>query len=586
VKLRDVAPVLVHAVVDTEDASFWDHGGVEPRAILRATAHNVLSRRTREGGSTITQQLVKNTLLTRDRNVQRKLKELVLADRVERRIGKRAVLERYLNTVYFGNGAYGVQAAAETYFGRSAHDVDLPQAALLAGLIQSPNRYDPLHDPDAARGRRSTVLDRLVDRHHVHQASATEADHAALPTKVNHPPRPDGYFTAAVTRELLDDERLGDTVAERSRKIYRGGLRIRTTVDPGLERLAQDVVRRGVPGGHHLTGALVAIDVPTGGVRALVGGTDFDQMQYDAAAAGAGRQPGSAFKAFTLVAALEAGQRSDAPVDGTSPCPIPNPGGTPDPWTPGNYDGDTAGVLSLQDATAHSVNCAYARLAAGLGSERIIDVARRLGVTAPLASVPSLTLGTSPVPPLQMAGAYATLAADGTAHPAHLVDRVEGPDGAAIVDGPPAGRHAVDPEIARRATSVLTHVLTDGTGRRAALGDRPAAGKTGTAQGYQDAWFVGYTPELAAAVWMGDPGGEVPMRGIEGIDVVGGSFPASMWHEFMATALAGVAPAPFPAPQPLPGEPQPAPGAPGHGRSWCWTSCGHKGPPPPGFGHG
>jgi penicillin-binding protein 1A len=578
ITLDRVAPVMVQAVVDVEDESFWRHGGVDIHGLIRAAMHNARAGKMREGGSTIAQQLVKNTFLGSKRTLGRKLKEIVLADRLERRIGKPAVLERYLNTVYFGEGAYGVQAAAETYFGRTAGQLDVAQAALLAGLIQSPSGYDPLRHPAEAATRRRAVLDRLVTRRHLDAASAAAAATGPLPKSINQPPRPHDYFTAAVAGELLTDRRLGATVDQRRRLLMSGGLRIHTTLDPRLQRAAQSTIATGVPGGLGLSGALAAVDPSTGAVRALVGGMNFDASPFDAAANG-GRQPGSSFKPFTLVAALEAGHRPDEPVDGSNPCVIPNPGGTPDPWIPDNFEGERAGVMTLTDATAHSVNCAYARLALAVGADRIVDVAKRMGITAPLPSIPSLTLGTASVPPLQMAAAYATLAANGVARHVHLVDRVQRADGSLVFEEKTEGRQVIDPGVAATATSVLTHVITEGTGRAAALADRVTAGKTGTAERSQDAWFVGYTPQLATAVWMGDPARETPIPPIGGTQTVGGRFPAAMWHAFMAAALAGAPALDFPAPpQPV----APMPGTPGGGPSattWCWSSCGHSGQP-------
>ena len=601
VTLSQMAPVLVDAVVDTEDAHFWKHGGVDPPAMIRALAKDVAAGRARQGGSTIAQQLVKNTLLSPKRNVGRKIKEIVLADRVEHELGKRAVLERYLNTVYFGEGAYGVEAAAETYFAVPASRLDPGQAALLAGLIQDPDGYNPMRVPAAARQRRQTVLGLLVSHHHLApEVGHTSADQP-LPVSVHRLPEGRDYFTDAVRQELLADRRLGATQRDRYFAVFAGGLRIRTTLDPGLQRKAEAAIAGGLPQtDRHLTAALVAEDPGTGAVRALVGGPDFGQSQFDAALAGAGRQPGSSFKAFTLAAALEAGYSPADVLDGSTPCSIANPGGTPDPWVPGNFEGEAFGPITLTDATAHSVNCAYARLAPTVGLRRIADLAHSMGITSHLSLVPSMTLGTNVVTPLQMASAYATLAAEGMARPAHLVEEVDGPDGKPLVRAEGAGHRALSAQTAREETQVLQQVVLSGTGQAAAVAGHPVAGKTGTAENYQDAWFVGYTPDLATAVWMGDPDGEVPMRGVQGINVVGGTFPARMWSAFMTQALAdrpvlGFAP-PDPALVPAPtvlvtgqARPQTGPGAPAGGTyttTWCMSSCGRltpgPGAPPPG----
>ena len=312
---------------------------------------------------------------------------------------------------------------------------------------------------------------------------------------------------------------------------------------------------------------------------------DFNSSQYDAAMSSPGRQPGSSFKVFTLVTALEQGHSPDDPVDGSTPCVIPNPGGRPDPWTPSNFEDEAFGEMSLTDATVHSVNCAYARLALQVGADHIIDTAHQMGVTAPLPKVPSVTLGTASVPPLQMASAYATLAADGVYHRPHLVQEVDGPDGRVVFKADTPPRRVMSEQIARETTAILQQVVIRGTGRNAAVSGRPIAGKTGTAENYQDAWFVGFTPQLATTVWMGDRTAELPMRGVGGIDVVGGSYPAQMWSAFMTPALAPLPVVDFPAPDPTqmpPGAPPPAGPATG-GTTWCWSSCGKGagGPPPP-----
>jgi penicillin-binding protein 1A len=555
VPLDAVPKVLVDAVVATEDADFWHHDGVDLGGVARAAKRNVAVGGVAQGGSTITQQLAKSTLTSPKRDLHRKLTEAVLALRLDDQLGKRAVLERYLNTIYFGQGAYGVATAAETYFGRPLGELTLDQAALLAGLIRGPNLYDPVALPDRARARRHTVLGQMVAQRSITPADALAADAAPLPTEVHHPTPAAGWVADAARAELLRDPRLGATPDERLSALTGGGLRIHTTVDPGLQQQAERAVASGVPGGHDLTAALVSVDPSTGSIRALVGGTDYGARQYDAAIEGAGRQTGSSFKVFTLVAALRAGHVSSEVIDGGSPCPIPNPGGTPDPWLPENYEGEAFGPLTLTDATVHSSNCAYARLASAVGPDSVAAAAADLGIRAPLQKVPSMTLGTNTVPPVQMAGAYATLAADGVAHAPHVVERVERPDGSVLLANDGGPHRVLDPQVARVATAVLGQVVARGTGRAAALGERPVAGKTGTAQNHQDAWFVGYTPQLATAVWMGDVNGERPMLGIGGINVTGGSYPARIWHDFMASAHAGLPIVAFPAPAPEPPPP-------------------------------
>jgi penicillin-binding protein 1A len=336
-----------------------------------------------------------------------------------------------------------------------------------------------------------------------------------------------------------------------------------------------------------LSAALVAVDPGTGAVRAVVGGPDYGRSQFNTALSGTGRQPGSAFKPFTLVAALRNGYSPNDVVDGSTPCTIPNPLGTPDPWTPANFDGEGFGPINLIDATSHSVNCAYARLALSVGLPAVTAAAHDLGITAPLATVPSTTLGTSTVTPLQMASAYATLAANGAYRTPHLVAEIDGPFGQALFTTQAVTRQSISADVAAATTQVLTHVITDGTGTAAALPGHPAAGKTGTSENYQDAWFVGYTPQLATAVWMGDPAGEVPMRGVGGINVVGGSYPARIWNTFMAGALASQPAIAFPTPASTPppvvlrqGQPRTAAPDQQHPSppqtqttTWCSASC-------------
>ena len=599
VKLDEISPLLVNAVIDTEDARFWQHGGVDVRAVGRAALNDLSNGGGMQGGSTIAQQLAKNTFLTPQRDLSRKLKELVLADRLEQRYGKRAVLERYLNTVYFGEGAYGVEAAAEAYFGVVAAKVDAAQAALLAGLIQDPDGYSPLRHPVDARQRRSVVLALLVGHGHLPSTAAGPAAAEPLPTTLHQWPDGHDYFTDAVKQELLNDRRLGVTPADRYRMVFAGGLQIHTTVDPRLQAAAQAAVTHGIPTAPMpLSAALAAVDPVDGAVRAVVGGAAFASTQYDAATV-AGRQTGSSFKVFTLVAVLEEGYSPNDIIDGSSPCPIPNPRGVPDPWLPTNFEGEAFGPITVTDATVHSVNCAYARLAMMVGPDRIAQVAHQMGVSAPLKAVPSITLGTNGVPPLQMASAYATLAAGGIFHPAHLIQEIDGPDGKPLIKFQDQARRVMTDQVAREATQVMRQVIEFGTGTAAAIPAHPAAGKTGTAENYQDAWFVGFTPQLASAIWMGDPKGEVPMVGVQGINVVGGSFPAQAWSAFMQQALSSSAPLDFSPPDPgqipggvmlVPGQPRgasaavvPGGGTDGPGQrggdtratTWCWSSCRH-----------
>ena len=550
VPLSAVAPVMVKAVIDTEDARFRSHGGVDLYSLVRASLVDTFGNSGRQGGSTLAMQLVKNTLLTnRHDDARTKVQEAVLADRLERKIGRNGVLEDYLNTVYFGEGSYGVQAAAEEFFAIPASQLNAAQAALLAGLIQNPGGYDPLYHPKAGTARRQTVLDLMVAHHDLTRTQAGAATAVPVPRQGHPPPSGQDYFLEAVKQELLANPALGSTPDARYHALFFGGLTIHTTLDPTLQQEAISAVTNGIPNNSlHLSAALVSIDPATGAVRAVVGGPSFASSQFDTALASPGRPTGSSFKVFTLVAALEQGWQPTDMVDGSGPCTIPDPGGTPDPWILDNYEGEAFGAIPLTTAMANSVNCAFARLSLQVGLPNIAQVAHQMGVTVPLAVVPSMTLGTNSVPPLQMASAYATLADDGVFHRPHLVTSVANSQGHTILAESAPGVPVLDPTIARTATHVLEQVVNWGTGTAAGLSGHDVAGKTGTGQNYADAWFVGYTPDLATAVWMGSPIGEVPMRDVGGISVAGGTYPARMWHAFMDAAETGLPYTAFPNP--------------------------------------
>ena len=571
VTLDAVPATVVDAVLAVEDERFWVHDGVDVRSVARALLSNVDAGAVEQGGSTITQQLIKNTMLTPDQSMGRKVREAVLARRLEKQLSKREILERYLNTVYFGNGAYGVQAAAETYWGKDVGQLGPAEAALLAGVISNPVNDDPVRFPERARLHRDVALDRMAAAHQLDSATATALKATALPTEVQRPlPGPDQYFTEAVKQQLLDDPRLGATAQERYRAVFNGGLRVRTTLDPRMQAAAQKRVAAIVPDtGGRFTAALVSVEPGTGAVRALVGGPGFERFKYDIATQGTGRQPGSSFKPFVLVAALESGIGPGSTVDGRSPCTIAMPAGQ-EPWSPQNYEGSAGAVTSLAEATAKSLNCAYARLGLAVGLDKVAATARRLGITTSLDPVAAMSLGTEEVRPLDMAAAYAILANDGVRMTPYFIDRVEDRHGRVLLEGKHEGERVVSAQVARMATQVLRGVVDGGTGTRARLPGRPVAGKTGTSQEWQNAWFVGYTPQLSTAVWMGSPDGNVSMRGIGGVNVAGGTYPARIWGAYMTDVLAGAPVIGFPAPDPaqippsvvvkLPGE-TPAPGS-------------------------
>jgi penicillin-binding protein 1A len=542
VRLDDIAQVARDAVVAIEDDRFFDHRGVDLRALVRAAAHNAEKGKVVEGGSTITQQYVKNVLLDPEKTGRRKLKEAVLAYELERKYTKRTILERYLNTIYMGNGAYGIQAAAHTYFAKPASELTLPEAALLAGMVRSPERYDPRLQGPAALARRNVVLERMRDLRIADPAAVAAA--IASPLGLASQPKEDryaaGYFVERVKRFILDDDRFGATPEVRRHLLFQGGLRIETTVDPHLQAQAEDAVSKVLskPGADPAAG-LVAIDPRSGFVRAVVGGRDFfgsaPEAKFDLAMQGH-RQTGSAFKPFVLAAALEAG----IPLDKVYPAPtaidIPRP--RQPVWHVRNVEGEGGAPMTLLEATVHSVNTVYAQLIMEVGPKKAVDLARSMGITSHLDEVPAAVLGANAVTVADMASAYATFANDGVHTDPVLVTKVSRSDGTLLYERPSTRRRVLPVDVARRVTSVLEEVVNRGTGINARIG-RPVAGKTGTADKEQDAWFVGYTPELVTAVWVGFPDKPRPMTPpATRITVFGGTWPAQIWQLFTSAALA------------------------------------------------
>ena len=559
IPLESVPQHVIDAVLDVEDDSFFQHDGVNVRSILRAAITNAESGSVRQGGSTITQQLVKQSLLTPEKNLERKVKEAVYAIRLEEQMTKEEILEAYLNTVYFGNGAYGVQAAAETYWGVQAKDLTVEQGAFLAGIIQNPSNYDPFRVDrpemrERATGRRDYALQRMVVRKHLTQAEADALKQIPVPEGGRKNPNAsrDDYFVEEVKQALLDDPQynLGATYQDRFNAIFRGGLRVETTFDPRLQHAAQEAVNKQIPNTNgRFVGALASIEPSTGAVRAMVSNLNFNDAKYNLVTGrgGSGRQPGSSFKAIVLLAALEAGISPNDTINGSEPCPVRIEGVEPNPYEPGNYEGTKGGSMPLHKATANSLNCAYIRLGLALDDnpfksmDTVAEMARRLGIPIPDDGKygPSIALGAKEATPLQMASAYGTIANDGVRHTPYFVQRVLDRDGKVIYERQSEGDRVVEANVARAATWTLRKVVESGTGTRARLSGREVAGKTGTSQEWRDAWFVGYTPQLATAVWMGNPNKQDEMRSVGGIRVTGGSYPARTWAAFMNEALKG-----------------------------------------------
>ena len=544
VPLNQMSKVTISAVLDTEDHSFFAHGGFDIPSMVRAAVADS-SGTSLQGGSTIAQQLVKQTYLNSERTLSRKIKEAVLADRLERRYSKNQILDAYLDTIYLGNGAYGVEAAANVYFGEHASQLTLPQAALLAGLIQNPNGYDPLLHPEAARQRRAEVLDRML-----HYGDITEAENGAakaspLPSALVQPPvtadSVSDYYVREVENELLGSgSPLGSTYAQRYDELFNGGLKIYTDLDPHTQATAEQVVKSDTPANNRgFEQAMVAIDPSTGKVRAMVGGPSLQQNHFNVVTQGT-RQPGSGFKIFTLLAALEQNYSIFDTLDGQSPCAIDFPSDHDLVAHPANNDeGNGGGVLTLLDATAQSTNCAFIRLAHEVGLPNVIAMAHRFGITAQLEPYPSIVIGSIAVHPIEMAAAYAAVADGGVYHTPSFIDHVVDHSGKTIYTGGDlAGHRVIAAQIAEEATVAFQAVVQNGTGTAANLGGRPSAGKTGTTNQNVDAWFNGFTPQLEATVWMGNPQGEVPMVNVGGApQVYGGTFPAHTWHDFMLSAL-------------------------------------------------
>jgi penicillin-binding protein 1A len=552
VPLGQVSPWLRRATVAIEDRRFYSHGGVDAEGIARALWRDVKAGRVVEGGSTITQQLVRTLYISNERTVERKVTEACLAVKLDGERSKSWILASYLNSVFYGNSAYGAEAAARTYFSRSARSLTLPQAALLAGLTQAPSAYDPFADPERAVARRDQVLLAMRDEGMITAAQYRWARRSRSPglepgrlyQEIREP-----YFFGYVRDQLVK--------AYGAETVRSGGLRVYTTIQPRWQRLAQNAIRGTLTAPSDPAAALISIDPTNGSIRAMtaiVPGRANNQFNLLSQAR---RQPGSTFKAFVLTAAVEQGMDPSSTYYVSAPFTYrPVSTGTCERgwWCVKTYDSSYVGWSSVERATLRSDNSVFAQLTLDVGPARVASLARRLGVRTPLdvrgQFPPAMGLGSVAVSPLDMASAYATLAAGGIyAEPTAIRTVVR-------ANGKPDDRWATSRRRTRvipdGVAGVVTRILEDniryGTGTRAAL-SRPAAGKTGTTDKHADAWFVGYTPGLATAVWMGYTRGEIPMENVHGISVSGGSFPAEIWRRFMEPALAGRPAREFPEPR-------------------------------------
>jgi penicillin-binding protein 1A len=529
----EIAPVMKQAIVSVEDRRFFEHRGVDVRAIGRAVWEDVTQKGVVQGGSTITQQFIKNTYVRNQRSIGRKLREAALAWQLEQQWSKKKILTAYLNTIYFGNGAYGIDQASMTYFGHHAKRMSLAEAALLAGLPADPSRYDPMTNPRAARLRRKVVLRTMLDQGSISQAQYHAATRDPLPHDVRPPDTrgPGGYFTNYVIQQLVDKYR--------TRGVYGGGLEVKTTLDLELQKIGHRAIARWLKDPDGPAAALVAVEPSTGAIKAMIGGSNFRESQFNLAVQGE-RQAGSSFKPFVLAAALKAGIAPQSTFV-SKPTTIPLGDKL---WSVSNYEDEYLGPISLQDATIHSDNAVYAQLTALVGPKNVRQTAQRLGIKSRLDGYFAIGLGAEAVNPLEMARAFSTFANGGR----RVDGSIFGNRPRAIVSVAKEGQRpkankvaefqALPEERAKLVNDILQKVVTSGTGTKAALPDRPVAGKTGTTENYGDAWFVGYTPQLAVAVWVGYPNKLQPMlTEYEGDPVAGGTFPALIWKTFTQEAL-------------------------------------------------
>ena len=518
IALKDLPPYLPKAFVAIEDRRFYSHYGIDPVGIARALVTNILHRGVSQGGSTLTQQLAKNLFLTQERTMARKLQEAELAIWLERKYSKRDILELYLNRVYFGSGAYGVEAAAQRYFGKSARHVTLGEAAMLAGLVKSPSRLAPNRNPEGAEKRMQTVLAAMADAKFITDAQAqAQIAHPAVTMK------PAGAGTINYVADWIG-EVLDDLVGQIDQSIT-----VETTIDPKLQSAAEAAVIDELAAKsvkfNVSQGALVAM-TPDGAVRAMVGGRNYADSQYNRAVT-AKRQPGSAFKPFVYLTAIEQGLtpdtvRQDAPLDLKG-------------WKPENYSREYFGPVTLTQALAHSLNTVAVRVGLEVGPKNVVRTAHRLGIASKLDPNPSIALGTSEVSMLELVGAYAPFANGGLSASPHVVTRIKTLDGKLLYlrqGDPPAP--VIEPRNVAMMNQMMQETLISGTARKAEIPGWVAAGKTGTSQDFRDAWFIGYTAHLVTGVWLGNDDNSPTKK------ATGGGLPVEVWTRFMRAAHQGV----------------------------------------------
>jgi len=531
VSLNKIPKNLQNAFVAVEDARFYEHSGIDPRGILRAVWSNISDRGVSEGGSTITQQLAKNAYLTQERTLKRKIQEMFLALQLERQYTKQEILELYLNQIYFGQGAYGVQAAAQTYFGKNVEDLDLSECAMLAGIPKSPNYFSPLNNLAAANERKAVVLDQMEKYQYINAATASKTKQEALKL-VKKASKGDSsfaaYFIDYVTQKLID--KYGADA------VYKDGMKIYTSLDIDMQKAAEAAMQQlpnyytDANGLQQPQGALVAIEPGTGYVKAMVGGRGSDQFNR---AVMAERQPGSAFKPFVFAAGLESKMTPGTIIE-DSPITIGD-------WSPQNYERSFSGKVTMRAVAENSINVPTVKIAQKVGIDKPIYYAQEMGISSMVLNGPqndrnlATALGglTKGITPFELASAYGTFANKGIHTSPVVIVKIVDRNGKVIEQAEHQERSVISEKSAYLLTDMLKGVITRGTGAAANIG-RPAAGKTGTTSDYKDAWFVGYTPDLVAAVWIGNDDNTV-MNGM-----TGGRTPAVIWRTFMQKALAGI----------------------------------------------
>jgi penicillin-binding protein 1A len=549
VERGEMSPWIRKSTIAVEDRRFFRHDGIDIEGIARAAVTDIKAGRIVEGGSTITQQLVRNLYISRERTVQRKLKEACLATKLDRAHTKQWILTTYLNQVYYGNQAYGIEAAAQTYFSKPSRELTLTESALLAGLTQAPSIFNPFTNPARALARRAEVLRAMRDtgvitprRYARVVDSKLRLEPGRLYSQIREP-----YFFGYVRDRLIE--------AYGAETVRSGGLRVFTTIVPRYQRLAESAIRDTLTEPTDPAAALISISPRTGAIRAMAAVIPNRPKNEFNLLSQARRQPGSTFKTFVLAAAVEQGVNPDSTYYVSAPFTYRvHPAGNCDDgswWCVHTYANDYYGWSSIRSATIRSDNSVYAQLTLDVTPEKVAETARRMGVRSQLdvkgAFVPSIGLGSVAVSPLDLASGYATLAAGGLHAEPMAIRRVVLADGREDKDagwGVPKRRRAVSEGTAAIVTRILEQNMQSGTGTRAAFG-RPAAGKTGTNEEHKDAWFAGYTPDLATTVWIGYTRGEIPMENVHGISVSGGTFPAEIWRLFMEPALEDVEPTPF-----------------------------------------